>query len=654
MELAPGLAVVVLVGLLFVPVGPAVVDALVAASLGISAAVLLSTLLAPDALQLSAFPAILLLTTLLRLTVAVASTRMVLARGEAGRVIEALGRVVMQGSWVAGAVVYAILALVQLLVVSRGAERVAEVAARFTLDALPGKQMAIDAELRAGAIDAAEAGRRRRELERESQLHGAMDGALKFVKGDAVAGIAIALVNALGGLAAGVLQGMAPGAAARRYLLLAVGDGLASQVPALLLAVAAGIAVTRVAGDDRSVSSRVGRELVAEPRALLVSGLLLLAIGLAPGFPAVPFLAIGLAMTGVGIRALRRGSGPDPAPPTGKEPGSPFAPVDPVTVEIAPDLLAGSEDAERWLAEAAASMQQDLWATMGVPAGHVAVRRGGMGPGRWRLLVDGAVAATGQVPVDRSLCLAPVDELRLAGIPAGATCHPTSGDPASVVESASVERAAALGRVLDPAARAVAEAHGALRRSAHLLLGVQEVQALLDALEPTAPALVREVTRHVSPAVTAEVLRRLLEEEVSIRPLRPILEALLSAPAGTPAVALCEACRRSLSRHISHPLLRGRVLDALLLDPAAELVFRDAIHGGAGSPGPDQARSLLASVESALAAAPRARALLAPGDVRRPTRELIAQRFPGLAVLAYEELPRDLEVRPVGRAAFCE
>jgi hypothetical protein len=210
-ELAPGLAVVLLVGLLFVPVGPAVVDALVAASLGISAVVLLATLLAPDALRLSAFPALLLLTTLLRLAVAVASTRLVLSRGEAGRVIESLGRVVMQGSWVAGAVVYAILALVQLLVVSRGAERVAEVAARFTLDALPGKQMAIDAELRAGAIDAAEAGRRRRALERESQLHGAMDGALKFVKGDAVAGIAIALVNAVGGLAAGVLRGMTPG-----------------------------------------------------------------------------------------------------------------------------------------------------------------------------------------------------------------------------------------------------------------------------------------------------------------------------------------------------------------------------------------------------------------------------------------------------------
>jgi type III secretion protein V len=653
-ELAPGLAVVALVGLLFVPVGPAVVDTLVAASLGISAAVLLATLLAPDALRLSAFPAILLLTTLLRLAVAVSSTRLVLTRGEAGRVIEALGRVVMQGSWVAGAVVYAILALVQLLVVSRGAERVAEVAARFILDALPGKQMAIDAELRAGAIDGAEAGRRRRALEQESQLHGAMDGALKFVKGDAVAGIAIALVNAVGGLAAGILRGMAPGDAARRYVLLAVGDGLASQVPALLLAVAAGIAVTRVSGDDRSVASRVARELAAEPRALVAAGSLLIALGLAPGLPAAPFLAIGAVMAGTGIRALRDRPHSDDERPENVEPTGELAPVEAVVVEISPDLAGSREDDEKRLREASTAFRHDLWTSMGVPAGRIVVRAGGAGPGSWRLLVDGAPAASGHVPAARFLCLAPTDELRLAGIPAGPARHPLSGAPASVVEPGSVERAAALGPVLDPGTRALAEAHAALRRAAHLLVGVQEVQALLDALEPSAPALVREVARHVSPVVIAEALRRLLEEEVSIRPLRPILEALLSAPAGTPASALGDACRRSLSRHIAQPLLRGRALEALLLDPAAELAFRDGLHGIAGPPDPARVRSLLASVEAELAAAPRARALLAPGDVRRPLRDLVAQRFPGLAVLAYDELPPDLEVRPVGRAAFYE
>jgi len=283
-------------------------------------------------------------------------------------------------------VVYAILALVQLLVVSRGAERVAEVAARFTLDALPGKQMAIDAELRAGAIDGPEAGRRRRLLERESQLHGAMDGALKFVKGDAVAGIAIALVNSLGGLAAGMQRGMSPGAAARRYVLLAVGDGLASQIPALLLAVAAGIAVTRVAGDDQSVASRLTRELAAEPRALVASAALLAALGLAPGLPAAPllFLAAVLGATGV-MAARRRRSGATESISAGVAPDGFLSPHPAVAVEFSAELLDPSGMGATALANAAVALRRDLWLSTGVPAADVAVLCAPLGPesGAW-------------------------------------------------------------------------------------------------------------------------------------------------------------------------------------------------------------------------------------------------------------------------------
>jgi type III secretion protein V len=650
-EMAPGLAVVGIVALLFIPVGPGIIDVLLAASLGISASVLLATLLAPDAMRLSSFPALLLLTTLLRLCVAVSSTRLVLTRGEAGRVIEALGRVMVQGNWVAGAVVYAILALVQLLVVSKGAERVAEVAARFTLDALPGKQMAIDAELRAGAIDAAEAGRRRRLLEQESQLHGAMDGALKFVKGDAVAGIAIALVNSLGGLAAGLQRGMPLGAAARRYVLLAVGDGLASQIPALLLAVAAGIAVTRVAGDDRSVASRVTRELAAEPRALVASAALLAALGLAPGLPAAPFLffAAVLGMTGV-MAGRRSGCAAPEAVPPGAGPSGFLAPHPGVAVEFSAELLGASGDG----ATAAAAMRRDLWLSMGVPVTDVTVLCAPLSRGEWRIVVDGAPAASGIVPLDRALSLSQPEDLQLAGIPSGVGWHPLTGVPVAVIAIGDAGRAEALGPVLDPPARAFAEALAALRRCAHLLVGVQEVQALLDSLEPSTPALVREVARHLPPALIGETFRRLLEEGVSIRPLRAILDALLAAPAGSAAAALADACRRSLSRHIAYPLLRGRSLEALLLDPAAEVALRDALHGGVATLAPARVRELVVSVESGLAASPHARALLAPGDVRRPLRDILAQRFPGLAVLGYDELPPDLAVRPVGRAAFSE
>jgi type III secretion protein V len=651
-ELAPGAAVVGVVALLFVPVGPGVIDVLLAASLGISASVLLATLLAPDALRLSAFPALLLLTTLLRLCVAVGSTRLVLTRGEAGRVVEALGRVLVQGNWVAGAVVYAILALVQLLVIAKGAERVAEVAARFTLDALPGKQMAIDAELRAGAIDAAEAGRRRRALEQESQLRGAMDGALRFVKGDAVAGIAIALVNSLGGFASGLQRGMTPGASARRYVLLAVGDGLASQIPALLLAVAAGISVTRTVSDERSLSSHLARELAAEPRALLASAVLLAALGLAPGLPAAPFLSLAAVLGATGWMARRpRGAAAEPRPAAVDPPGT-HAPQPSVVVEMSPELLGSPDPSE--LQGTAAALKGELWRSTGVPIGSLAVTPAPLRPGSWRVVIEGAQAASGLVALDRALCLVPPDELRLAGLASAPGRHPLTGAGAALVAIADADRARALGDVLDPPRRALAEANAALRRSAHLLVGVQEVQALLDSLEPSAPALVREVARQLPPAVLGETLRRLLEEGVSILPLRVILDALLSSPAGSPAPVLAEACRRSLSRHIAQPLLRGRSLEALLLDPGAELVLRDALHGDVAALSPARARGLVESVESGLAAAPHARALLAPTDVRRPLRNLLAQRFPELAVLGYDELPPDLPVRPVGRAAFSE
>jgi type III secretion protein V len=247
-----------------------------------------------------------------------------------------------------------------------------------------------------------------------------------------------------------------------------------------------------------------------------------------------------------------------------------------------------------------------------------------------------------------------VEDLQLAGLTAGMGWHPLTGVPAAVIAIGDAGRAEALGAILDAHSRALAEALAALRRSSHLLVGVQEVQALLDSLEPSAPALVREVARQLPPALIGETFRRLLEEGVSIRPLRAILDALLAAPAGSAAAVLADACRRSLARHIAYPLLRGRSLEALLLDPAAEVALRDALHGGVATLAPARVRELVVSVESGLAASPHARALLAPGDVRRPLRDILAQRFPGLAVLGYDELPADLTVRPVGCAAFSE
>ena len=656
------LAVLAVVLLLVAPLPPAALDALLALNLAGSATILVVTLFARSALRFASFPTLLLLTTLFRLALSVCSTRLVLSRGEAGRVIEAFGRVVVQGNPVVGVVVFAILTLVQLLVVAKGAERVAEVAARFTLDAMPGKQMAIDADLRAGAVDAAEARRRRRALEREGQLYGAMDGALKFVKGDAVAGVAIVLVNLAGGLVAGALRGMDLGAAARRYALLAIGDGLVSQVPALLLAVSAGVAVTRVAAEEEgdSLGDEIGRQLLAEPGALAAVAALLAGLAVAPGLPAAPFLVLAAA-AGLGARraARFRAGGCAPAEPRPR----PAAGIDraeaadgdgsPVELRLGDDLLALAEaDGGRFRRDGLGEVRGRLLAELGVPAPPIALR-GGAAPGTWALLVDEVPVASGRALAGEVLALAPADELALAGIEGSPERDPLTGRVATRLPAALAPRAAALAEVRDPLARVQAECAGALARSAHLLVGVQEAQALLDALESAAPALVREASRQLPPVVLADVLRRLVEEGVSVRPLRTILQALLEA-GGAPrgAAALAEAARRALRRHIGHRCAGGGPLAALLLDPRAEAAVRDALAGESLALDPEVATALLDALEAEVRAAEAPPVLLASADVRRALRGLVAPRFPRVAVLAYDELPPELPVRPVGRLAL--
>jgi type III secretion protein V len=654
------LAVLAVVVLLVAPVPPALLDAGLALSLALAATVLTVTLLARDALAFASFPALLLVTTVFRLSLSVASTRLVLGRGEAGRVIEAFGRVVVQGSPVAGAVVFAIVTVVQLLVVAKGAERVAEVAARFTLDALPGKQMAIDADLRAGLLDAAAAARRRRALERESQLFGAMDGALKFVKGDAVAGVAIVLVNAVGGLAALSLRGLPLGEAARRAVLLAVGDGLAAQLPSLLVAVAAGVAVTRVAAEQEGdrLGGEVVRQLLGEPRALAAVAALLGALALAPGLPAPPFLALAAAAGGLAWRGARTGADPAAAAAhasgDGEAPAAAAAEPAPLVLELAGDLLEAAHREAGFLHEALPALQSRLRTELGLPLPSLAVRGGDLEPGGWALLVHEVPAARGRAPACERLSLAPLDDLALAGIPFRCEAEPLSGRPAGVVAEADAARAEPLGPLRTPLERVVAGCAFELERHAALLLGVQEAQELLDALEASAPALVREASRLLPPALLAEVLRRLVEEGVPLRPLRAVVEALLEA-GGAPrgAVALTAAARRALRRQIGHRAAAGDPLAALLLDPAAERAVRESMVGEVAALDPALAARLLDALGEAIGAAGAAPpVLLASSDVRRAVRLLVAPRFPRVQVIAYDELPPELPVRPVGRLAL--
>jgi type III secretion protein V len=652
-------AVLAVVLLLVAPLPAGALDALLAVNLAGSATILVVTLFARSALGFASFPTLLLLTTLFRLALNVSSTRLVLSRGDAGRVIEAFGRVVVQGSPVVGAVVFAILALVQLLVVAKGAERVAEVAARFTLDAMPGKQMAIDADVRAGAIDAAEARRRRRALERESQLFGAMDGALKFVKGDAVATVAIVLVNLAGGIVAGALRGMDPAAAARRFALLAIGDGLVSQIPALLLAVSAGVAVTRVAAEEEGapLGREIAAQLLSEPAALGAVAALLAGLALAPGLPAAPFLVLAAtAAGGARLAAARRapGAGGRRERPAASAPEGAAPSATPVALVLGEDLHALARAGEAAFLAELAALRERLFAELGVRAPPIAVAGGGEA-GAWTLLVDEVPAASGRAPAGEAIALLPPAELALAGLDATPERDAVTGRVASRIPAAAAPRAAALAPVRGPLDRVLAGAAAALARSAHLLVGVQEAQALLEALEPSSPALVREASRQVPPALLAEVLRRLVEEGVSVRPLRTILEALLEAGGGSRgAPVLAEAARRALRRHIGHRCAGAGPLAALLLDPRAEGALRDALSGEALALDPAIAALLLDALEREVEGRDAPPVVLASADVRRALRSLVAPRFPRIAVLAYEDLPPDLPVRPVGRLALAE
>jgi type III secretion protein V len=650
------LSVLAIVLLLVTPLAPWALDLLLAVSLAAAATLLATTLLAREPVRFASFPALLLLTTLFRLALEVGSTRLVLSRGAAGRVIDAFGRVVVQGNPVVGAVIFVILTLVQLLVVAKGAERVAEVAARFTLDALPGKQMSIDAELRAGTLDAAEARRRRRSLERESQLYGAMDGALKFVKGDALAGVVIVLVNAAGGIAAGALRGLALGEAARRSLLLAIGDGLAAQLPSLLVSAAAAVAVTRVASEEEGVGlgAEVCRQLTAEPAALAAVAVLLGALAVAPGFPAVPFLLPAAALALAAWRASRGTRGAParaaPSPPAQDALGLPA----PIILELAPDLLAAMDPGSPALTpEGVSTLRADLWQRMGVRLPPVAIRPSAGPPGSFALLLDEVPLVQGRAVGEEVAVLAPPDELALVGIPARAGTDPLTGHPLSLVAAGEAARAAALGALRRAPERALAEVCGALRRHAHQLVGVQEVQVLLDGLEPLSPALVREVARQLPAPVLAEVLRRLLEEGVSIRPLRAILEAILEAGgAARGAASLAESCRRALRRQLGHAHAGEGALAVVLLDPAAEQAIREGLEGELAALDPRLAMALIDALAAELSAQPSPPVLVTSPDVRRAVRGLVAPRFPRLAVLAYEELPPELAVRPVGRVGM--
>jgi type III secretion protein V len=632
-DLALAALVVSIVGMMIVPLPTPVLDLLISVNIAAAVTLLLVAIYVSDALKIATFPTLLLLTTLFRLALEVSATRLILLRADAGEVIRAFGNFVVAGNLVVGAVIFLILTMIQFIVISKGSERVAEVAARFTLDAMPGKQMSIDAELRAGHIDHNQARRRRAALMRESQLFGSMDGAMKFVKGDAIAGIVVLAVNIVGGLVIGIVQrGLDASAAARTYTVLTIGEGLVAQIPALVISTSAGIIVTRVASEEEGghLGRDIGLQIMAQPKAIAIAAGLLLLLAIVPGLPTLPFLTLAAILGAVAWKLLRTpaarpgteaaaGAGTLPAGApraagTGAGDDAALSPLlTPVAVEVSAQLgarLAG------FATELVPRLRERLFAELGLPLPSVRLRPGtpGLEGGRFVIRLNEVPLARGEI---------------------------------------APERWNAAGEELGDAVLAL------LRRYGHELFGLEEAQALLDALERTHPTLVREVIpKLVSPVLFTDIARRLVEEGISLRNLKDILGALAEwAPHERDPVALTEHVRAALRRVITHRYAGdGGALAAYLLDPMIEDAIRESVQktptGSYLALEPQLSSDIVAAVGRAVGPGAAGAVLLTGAEIRRYVRRLIETEHPNLAVLSFQELSPDAQIRPIARISI--
>ncbi len=640
--LAMGVMAIVALMVLRLPV--IVIDALVAVNICAGVALLLMALYTPQPVAFSSFPSVLLISTLFRLALSVATTRLILLDADAGHIIDAFGNFVAGGNLVVGVVVFVIITAVQFIVIAKGAERVAEVAARFTLDAMPGKQLSIDSDLRSGLIDKDEARKRRVLLEKESQLNGALDGAMKFVKGDAIASIIIVIVNLLGGLTVGVLQhGMPVGTAAEVFSILTIGDGMVAQIPALLSAMAAGLVVTRSSSSSGGthLGATIGRQICRQPRVLLLTGVMSLLFAVVPGFPTTVFVALAIAMIAVGHYAdptlIARLLGRTPSlalqdiDEASIDQGSSVSvdPTPPVSVSIPPGIAQASN-----LSEHVQHAIQVLARRSGVPFPVPQLVASRKHDEDIRVFIYDVEICT----VDMA---APLREEPLLS---GVVLKEGPGPEAFEHSAAAPDEDDAM------AMRVVNTVAQCLREHIDRFLGVQETSGLIEDAARRYPALVKEVLQVLTMQQIAEVLRNLLREDIPIRNMRDILEALAEWGGRERDLgALTEFVRMGLSQFISRRYAgQNRSLVAAVLGGATETALRNALQetpaGVMLMLDPERLGTLREVVQEAFGESVSNPVLLTSADMRRHVRRAVQSHVPGLAVLSYQELDPQVSV----------
>jgi flagellar biosynthesis protein FlhA len=666
-------AVVGIVAMMIIPLPPTLLDILIVLNITFSLTILLVSLNIREPLEFSSFPPLLLIATLFRLGLNVSAARLILLNAHAGEVISAFGKVVVGGNTVVGIVVFLILVVIQYVVITNGAGRVSEVAARFTLDAMPGKQMSIDADLNAGLITPDEARQRRRAIEHESDFYGAMDGASKFVKGDAVAALVIIVVNIVGGLTVGVLQkGLDIGAALTTFTVLTVGDGLVNEISALLISIATGVLVTR-SGSEAGLGSDLGTQLLSRPKLFIVVGGALIIIGVVPGFPMMIFSTAGALVAGGGwflsqsqtaaaVAVAGAGTGALVAPQalpelrSGQESPLDALKVETMELEVGYGLVGLVEGgANGGLVERIGLIRRQIASELGLIVPTVRIRDDlVLDQNAYVIKLRGSEIARGTVDPTKMLCMDPNGgEIAISGIP---TTEPVFGLPASWVSVAERERAESLGyTVVDAASVLATHLAETIRRHAHEILGRPETNQLLEGLKRDQPGLVEElVPSLVSIGDVEKVLQGLLRERVPIRDLSTILEAIADGARSTKEpLFLTEAVRHALSRAIS---MRYRAPDgaihAVALAPELDTRLGASVMVQPGYVGLElsgsDSRMLIESIDRALRSLALQRyqpILLCTTRIRLALRNLTERHIPQLTVLSYEEILPSVSVQ---------
>ena len=659
--------------MIIIPLPTFLLDTLLAVNIGFSVLILLMTLLSTSTLELSIFPTILLVTTLFRLALNISSTRLILSQGTAGNVIEAFGSFVVGGNYVVGVVIFLIIMIVQFMVITNGSGRVAEVAARFTLDAMPGKQMSIDADLNSGVIDEKTAIRKRKELQQEADFYGAMDGASKFVKGDATAGIIVTLINVLGGIIIGIVMlDMDFMEAIQTYVRLTIGDGLVSQIPALLISTSAGILVTKVSGEE-NFGNQFGKQLISIPKAIAMTGAVLLVLGLMPGLPTLSFWSLGIGAVALAFflnkdEAKKKEEESisqieeietKPSTPHMAEDVSKLISVEPIEVEIGYGLIPLADESSGGdLLQRIVSVRRQCAIEMGIVVHPIRIRDNlQLNPNQYCIKIKGNTMAIHDLMPTMLLCMNPMGaDIDIEGIK---TKEPTFGLDALWIDKEKAEEAELRGyTVVDPTTILVTHLLEIIKNKSYELVGRQEVKSIVDSMKERYSAVVEELIPDLMTIGEVQaVLQNLLKEKVAIKDRVTIFETLADHARNTKDIELLtEYVRMAMSRSICSELTdENNSIVVATLSPEVENIvstnLQRSVNGTYPAITPDITNSIFASIQGIIEEVDfnnnRPIILVSP-KIRAPFRKLVEMVFPQVTILSLNEVPNDIQIKAQG------